>query len=254
MSGDSSQIHICLRQTVDWSYEAAFLTQLDPGFAPKVHIWNRTFSLPYHAFRLELRQLAQANIEAVAGAVRSPWDEVPEGGLVVPVDDDDWFSPQLVKIIQTAVTPDMVGLHWRQSALKVPINTGHRLRLLQRRLIPSMSPRWLCATNSYLIRNGQVDPSCFISHVAASRWFPQQSPDRIRLLPKRLNLHHRSQASITSLNFGKPSISARQLRRRERSYSRLCRRSQALPEELGWAIPSQQRMDALMDRLWGRER
>lgn len=113
-----------------------------------------------------------------------------------------------------------------------------------------MKPRWLCATNSYVIRKGSVDPRCFQSHVAASRWFPLQDPRRIRVLPDRLSLHNRSLASITSLNFGRPSITARQLRRRARAYGRLYHGPPALSPALAWAFPSLQRMEALMHRLW----
>jgi hypothetical protein len=245
-------LHICIRKTVDWADEAAFRAQLDPGFALKVQAWNNTFQLPYHEFRRELRAIAQANLEAVAGAVVCYWDDVPDGGLVAPVDDDDWFSPQLVKVIQAAASPDVVGLRWQQSVLEVPINAGHRLRLLMRCIVPGMKPRWLCATNSYLVRKGSVDPHCFSSHVAASRWFPQQHADRIRVLPQRLSLHNRTMASITSLNYGRPSITPWRLRLRARAYSRLYRRWQAIPPELAWALPSLQRMKALMNRLWGQ--
>lgn len=248
-SGFTTPLHICVRRTVDWGDEVAFLAQLDPAFAPKVKAWNATFQLPYQVFRQELRAIAQANLEHVRGAVLCRWEEVPDGGLVAPVDDDDWFAPELVEVIQAAAGPDIVGLHWQQGVLEVPINAGHHLRLLLRRLIPSLKPRWLCATNNYIIRKGDVDPRCFASHVAASRWFPQQPPARIRVLPQRLSLHNRSLASITSLNFGSPTISPRQLRRRARAYNRLYRRWRTYPADLAWSQPALHGMEALMSRL-----
>ena len=247
-SGSTPRLHICVRKTVDWSDEAAFRAQLDPAFAPKVEAWNSTFRLPFHAFRRELREIAKANLELIPESVICSWDEVPHGSLVAPVDDDDWFAPQLVKTIQAAATPEVVGLHWPQSVLELPINNGHRLRLLLRRLIPGLKPRWFCATNSYVIRKGSVDPRCFESHVAASRWF-QHNPDRIRVVQERLSLHNRSLASITSLNFRKPSITPGQLRRRYRAYKRLYQRWRAVPPGLTWSRPSLQQMEALMDRL-----
>lgn len=98
----TSPLHICLRRTVDWGDEPAFRAQLDPAFAPKVNAWNATFPLPYHLFRQELRWIAQANLEKVEGAVLCRWEEVPEGALVAPVDDDDWFAPHLVEVIKAA--------------------------------------------------------------------------------------------------------------------------------------------------------
>lgn len=242
-------LHICIRSTVDWSDEAAFRHQLSPDFAPKVNAWNATFRLPYHAFRRELKTIAQANLAQVKGAVVCPWEEVPDGALVAPVDDDDWFAPHLVEAIDATARTELLGMHWQQSVLEVPINSSHRLQLMLRRWIPGLRPRWLCATNNYVIRKGSVDPRCFTSHVAASHWFPQQPPDRIEVLPQRLSLHNRSLASITSLNFGRPSISPRRLRRRRRSYDRLYRRWRTVPADLAWCLPSLDRMEALMARL-----
>lgn len=249
MSGSPPPIHICVRKTAAWGDAAAFRAQLEPGFVPKVEAWDATFALPYRIFRQELKAIAQANLEQVAGAVLCSWEEVPEGGLVAPIDDDDWFAPDLVQMIQAAAGPAVAGVHWQQAVLEVPINVGHRLRLLLRRLIPGLKPRWLCATNSYVIRKGNVDSRCFTSHVAASHWFAQQPPDRIRVLPQRLSLHNRSLASITSLNYGRPTIHPRQLRRRARSYSRLYRRWRTLPEDLAWSRPALLQMEALMTRL-----
>jgi hypothetical protein len=249
MTSEEMPIHLCVRRAVEWENEAAFLAQLDPAFLPKVEAWNRTFSLPYHLFRRELRAIAQANLEQVEGAVICGWEEVPDGALVAPVDDDDWFAPHLAATIRAAAGPDVFALHWRQGVVEVPINAGHGLRLLLRKLIPSLRPRWLCATNSYVIRKGSVDPRCFVSHVAASRWFPLQDPARIRVLPERLSLHNRSLASITSLNYGRSTITPRQLRRRRRAYGRLYRRPAAIQAGLAWSIPSLQRMQTLMARL-----
>jgi hypothetical protein len=251
MAGFTPPLHLCVRKTAEWGDESAFRAQLNASFAPKVEAWNATFPLQYHLFREELKAIARANLEQVAGAVLCSWEEVPEGALVAPVDDDDWFAPQLVEVIQAAAGPDLVGLHWQQAVLEVPINGCYRLRLLQRRMIPGLKPRWLCATNSYVIRKGDVDPRCFSSHVAASRWFAKQPPGRIRVLPQRLSLHNRSLASITSLNYGRPIISPQQLRRRARSYNRLYRRWHTLSADLAWSRPALLRMEALMARLGG---
>jgi hypothetical protein len=251
-SGLTPPLHICVRKTVDWGDEAAFRAQLNPAFSPKVDAFNSTFRLPYHAFRREMRQIAQANLEQVKGAVLSKWEDVPDGALVAPVDDDDWFAPQLVEAIQADANPEVGGLHWPQSAIELPMSNQHRRRLLLRRLFPGLGPRWLCATNSYVIRKGSVDSSCFLGHVAASSWF-QQNPNRIRSVPQRLSLHNRSLASITSLNFGKPSISSAQLRRRCRAYRRLYRRWHRVPPGLEWSLPFVLQMEVLMDRLQDSE-
>jgi hypothetical protein len=244
----TQRLHICVRRTVDWGDEAAFWDQLDPGFAPKVEVWNSTFGLQYHEFRRELRAIAQANLERVEGAVLCPWEEVPDEGLVAPVDDDDWFAPHLVVAIQASASAEVVGLYWPQSALELPTSNGHRRRLQLQRKFPGLPPRWFCATNSYVIRKGSVDQSIFTGHVAASNWF-QQNPERIRLVNQRLSLHNRSLASITSLTFGETPITPGHLRRRCRAYARLYRLWYRVPPGLAWSLLSLPKMEALMVRL-----
>jgi hypothetical protein len=56
-------------------------------------MWNQTFDLPYHVFRQRVRRIAELNLQRVENAVRARWDEIPDGALVAPVDDDDWFAP-----------------------------------------------------------------------------------------------------------------------------------------------------------------
>lgn len=249
MTPHAKPLYICLRKTVDWSDEAAFRAQLDPTFAAKVEVWNTTFRLPYHHFRHELRQIAQANHEQVVGAMLSSWEQVPHGALVAPVDDDDWFAPQMARVITATATPDLAGLLWKQSVLERPINRGHWLRLLLRRWIPGLKPRWLCATNSYVIRKGFVDPRCFHSHVAASRWFPAQPAGHTRVFAEQLSVHNRSLGSITALNYRKPTISADWLRRRQRSYVQLYKEHLAAASGQRWALPWVRRMEQLMEGL-----
>lgn len=69
------------------------------------------------------------------------------------------------------------------------------------------------------------------------------------MLPQRLSLHNRSLASITSLNYGRPTITPQQLRRRARAYIRLYRRWQSAPADLTWSRPALHRMEVLMARL-----
>jgi hypothetical protein len=116
------KIYIWVRATADWSDEAAVNAQLPPAFAGKVALWNRTFSIPYHRFRHRLCEIAARNHAAIAGAVRAGWDEIPDGALVVPVDDDDWFAPDLAARLTAAWRPGVEGIHWARDFLQVPID------------------------------------------------------------------------------------------------------------------------------------
>ncbi len=237
--------YIWVRATANWADEAAFLAQLDPRFKPHVDLWNDTFDMPFHIFRHEVRKIAALNLSRVDGATLAPWDEIPEGSLVVPVDDDDWFAPDLVRILGKAMDPHAAGCYWIQSWVEVPLGFGHQLGLLRRRVFPRTAPRWICTTNNYALRKGP-DATLPRSHVRASAWFMGEGRDRVRRIDERLSVANRTLASMTSLRWRKPPFSRSRLIRRFRKYQSLYRAP--LPE-LAWCEPYLQAMTALMDRL-----
>jgi hypothetical protein len=240
-------IHLWIRATTCWADEATFRAQLDPRFAPKVETWNATFSIPYHLFRHELRAIAGANLARVEGARVSEWDAIPEGAWVVPVDDDDWLAPDVALVLAEHDDPAILGFRWVSSFLEQPIDLGHRLGLLRRKLFPRTRPRWICTTNNYALRKADASLDLLRRHTEASRWFAGAGRERVRSIDRRLSLMNRTLASQTSLGFRRPSVTRGELMRKYRAYRSLYRR--VLPAELAWATPWVERMAALMARL-----
>src|SRR5262249_37306645 len=143
-------VYIWVRQTVDWADERAVRAQLPDGMPPRVELWDRTFEVPFHAFRHRVREIAALNHSRVEGATATAdWDEIPDGALVLPVDDDDWFAPDAARVIAGAAEPGTAGYVWPSRWVEVPTTAGHRLYLIRHRLVPSLKPMWTCTTNNY---------------------------------------------------------------------------------------------------------
>lgn len=242
-------IHICVRSTVDWSDEAAFRHHLWPAMVPKVATWDATFRLSWREFRVATSAIARSNLAQVAGAVVTPWDEVPDGHLVLPVDDDDWFAPDLLAWLVPADDGQVEGVVWQQAVLEVPINLGHRLFLLRRRLF-STPPRWYCATNNYAIRKGPLGHEEWGNHTRADARF--RGHPAVPFVPRILSLHNRSLASATSMGWRKPSVSRHELLAKYRAYLRLYARYQPASDDAAWTVPYVHQMLALMEGLGPR--
>jgi hypothetical protein len=111
----AERIVLVLRQSPDWSALAAdYARGLDidaARYVPRHHVpdfpghieqcvarWNATYGVDFFACRAELRAIARATLDAVAGGLLLTRDELP---LRLPngdfrlffLDDDDWFAP-----------------------------------------------------------------------------------------------------------------------------------------------------------------
>jgi hypothetical protein len=236
-------IWLVVRETTDWGDAEGVRAQLPAGFVPVVDLWDATFTLPYHLFRVELKRIAERSWSRVEGARVVPRGEVPTGAVVVPTDDDDWFAPTLAEAIRGGAGG--AGWRWPSRFLEVPISLRHRLGRIRRRLFPATPSKWLCTTNNYAFAEGAVPDGLLDSHMAASRWFAAHA-DRIAVLEEPLSVMNRSLASRTTLSFGGRMTRARLLRR-WRSYRRLY--ASPPPADLAWSAPYVEAMAELMERL-----
>jgi hypothetical protein len=236
-------IYIVVRRTTDWGDEATFRAQIPAGFEEVVETWNATFNMPYHLFRRELKRIAQLNLSRVPGAVCVRREEVPEYGVVVPTDDDDWFSPRLAEVLEKNIDGRHAGYYWPSKFIEVPIHLPHQLGLIRRAIFPRTRPKWLCTTNNYAVVFRGETAALASSHIQASNWFVGH-PTAVKRIGEPLSVMNRSLASRTALR-SRPSRAA--LVRKFRRYEKLYRRP--LSPELSWCQPYVAMMGDLMAQL-----
>ena len=244
-------VYIWVRKTLNWADEEGALAQIaHPWIRSKVELWNRTFNISYQHFRARLAEIAALNHSAVTGATRSSWDQIPDGSLVLPVDDDDWFAPQAARVLDQELDSSTCGLVWDPHWIEVPINLRHALYLRRLRLVPGTRPTWICVTNNYALTKGPGARDLLGSHIQASREFERRLKDQSRSVKRvvaGLSVANRNLASQTSLDPSKPTISHARLIRKLRRYRRLYRR--APPAGVEWCRPYLAMMAELMAEL-----
>jgi hypothetical protein len=249
-----------VRMTGDWEDEQAFLAQVPANLRPKVELWDATFNIPYRVFRHRVRKIAQLNLSRVENALRAGWDEIPDGALVLPVDDDDWVSPDAGRVLDKELEAGTLGYYWMRSWVEVPINLGHRIQLMRRRVLPWTPPKWICATNSYAMVKSADAKDLLASHVQASRWFEREvereDAGSAKWINMRLSAANRNLASRSSLRSPRGgdmgSVSRSRLLRKFRRYRKLYRRP--LRPDLDWCRPYVAMMGELMEELEPRDR
>lgn len=77
-----------------------------------IEAWNASYSVDFFTCRAQLRRIARATLDAVAGAVVLPADDLParlpEGDFrVFFLDDDDWFAPDTAARIAAVAEEDI---------------------------------------------------------------------------------------------------------------------------------------------------
>ena len=237
---------IWVRATIDWEDPDRCREQLDPAFRAKAESWNGTLSIPYCAFRAELRRIARLNLDRVRGAdVVSEWDAIPEGAIVLPVDDDDWFAPAAAEVIGVHLFEGIVAWRWPTRFLEVPISKGHALYLLRRKVVPFMPEHYFCSTNNYAVVKRPGAQRLAASHEQAHEALV--GAPGVKRLDRRLSLVNRSLASQTTIGMRSDTVTRQHLLEKYRLYRSLYRTApRSMP---GWALPYVELMDELMERL-----
>ncbi len=240
-------IYIWIRKTLDWQDEAAFRAQLPPHLIEPVDLWNDCFKLPFHLFRDRLRQIAALNHARVEGVICAHWDAIPEGALVVPVDDDDWFAPTLGTSLAGEVERGYAAFFWPSQFLQVPLDWRHEIGRIRRRIFPATRPVWLCTTNNYaMLKRPGVRP-LLEQHVAASRWYLANMDTRIKNIQQPLSLMNRSLASTTAMDRKRGPLARQKMLLACHRYRRIY--SRPASAELAWSQPYREMMSGLMEEL-----
>ena len=172
----------------------------------------------------------------------------------MPVDDDDWFSPEIGRRLLAAREPSLHGYHWNRYILETPRRPG-RWPWARRRRATDTS-RYTCASNNYAIVNVPELTAAIGSHVTASEVF-DAGPSRVKHVAASLSLQCRNLASRSTLRTGRrwakqgthpPPLSREDLIGIFRSQRALYERLR-LPREVAWAQPSALAMTELMREL-----
>ena len=240
-------IYLWVRETTEWDNEAVVLKQLRNNFRPKVDVWNDVFRTPYHIFRHRIKQIAQLNLSRVENAVCATMRDIPDGAVVVPVDDDDWLSPQLGNVLEAERQQGKSGYYWRRAFLELPPTLIIKLgRFVLYDCADRKRKVWTCSTNNYALVKCDKFLPLLKSHEEASAYFDGEK-ENLRWIDKHLSIMNRTLASQTSLAWKKPRISKRELIRKFHRYKGVYSGIRA--EELAWCNPYVSMMADLIGEL-----
>lgn len=237
-------IYIQVRRTLDWKDRAAVEKGLVEKFRPKYEMWNATFNIPYHRFRQRVKEIAELNLSRVENArIVTPQDPIPADAMIAPVDDDDWFSPEVGNRLGEVTDPAIFGCHWIRHILE-PERHRRRFKGL---LKEALTRRVILATNNYAFRNRPGVEILLRDHLSAGLRL-QSTPAELRYFHLALSIHNRSMASQTVLAITRPTISREELIQIYQQHRQLYARTFLSPS-LRWAKPYVAMMAQLMDEL-----
>jgi hypothetical protein len=196
--GDEFPLILGVRTNNDWFAGLnRSLERFDPEHRERISWWERIFTLSYTEYRGRLAAIARRNWARIEGldsivnlVTREP--ESLGGELLLPIDDDDWLHPEIVRILRARYRPETTSLSWMV----------HRTDSPRRYVHPRHGTPARFATNGYLLtpeyrrRTGrEIFRQAAFWHLAASRHAP---PGNIHL-ERVLGVAPRNWASLTTL-------------------------------------------------------
>ena len=191
-----------------------------------------------------MKRIALSSWTAVRNAVVAAPQDAPAGALVVPVDDDDWFAPQLADDLRSEFDARFSCYLWRHYTVELRRQIRERLRLAAWRLQGGRS--LTCSTNNYAVVKSPEGLPVDSGHGTASRYFDAH-PALVKRIQAHWNLQNRNLSS-RSIDKSKPEVTRSELALRLGRYQELYARLR-LPAGFGWAHPYLEQMAALTAEL-----
>jgi hypothetical protein len=230
-------MYVWVRATVDWDDAAVFDAAVPEKFRPTVELWDATFTMPFRLFRARLREIAARSWLEAGLDVCVDWEDVPDGELFLPSDDDDWFAPDIVGELERRWAGSTFGCSWTSTFVEVPLHWRHRYGKLARTVLPVPPKNW-CTTNNYalVLDTRALEPATW--HRRASQ--QMRSEPRFDV---RLSCMNRSLASQTSVFY---AVTPERLVARWERYRKLYRNEKHAP---AWCGPYIQAMRELMTEI-----
>jgi len=196
------QVFVCCRTSMNWRAQTLETFVQNPrlkqwqrqmpkmvdSFIRMVEIWNSTLKLSYFQYRHHIKEIAVRSWRSIHGARVITETELNsiQDGLLLAVDDDDWFAPEIVRSIHSYPRND---LYIWDSAAWWPGRYAER-HVLRRKEI--------CFTNNFAfsIRVLKLRRLNMREHTAFTQLFRSWVPCHIK---QPLSMTHKSMASFSVL-------------------------------------------------------
>lgn len=211
------------------------------GFLTAIRLWNRTFSMSYFEYRQRLKEIAELswtrirNLDLVLrrpdlSAILDSLDEY----IVLPVDDDDWFHPDIADVLRRRWRPSVDAFHWPDGLYRpVPFQerfdqSAHQIRLILRKLHADFATNGYALTRTGLSKcKAPLRGRVLAFHWAAGKTYRQDGFECC-LVDRPLSASNKSLASRTNLQ----SLVDRS--HLLRNVPHLMRRTTDIPQSLHW--------------------
>ena len=211
-------------------------------FLRMIRLWNRTFGVSYFEYRQRLREIAELSWSRVRDLdllVRQQdlyeLLEARQQYIVLPVDDDDWFHPDVANVVREHWRPELDVLHWPDGVFcSVPFQD----RFEETAALPRLRERhWKgnFTTNGYALTKkglaqcaGDLRKRVVLYHLQAGEIFHGEQFRR-RFIDRPLSVTNKSLASCVNL---RQMSGERDLLR---NVAHLARRTADIPPPLAWA-------------------